>query len=476
MKQLFFISFLLLFSAVSLKAQNISIQLGSTTIAVNQYFSISVVVEGEALKNYSEFPEIPGFIKQGTSSSSSYQIINGSTSSSNTLTQNYRPTKEGTFGLRPFNMSVNGHRVSSEGTTITVGPAKQQQRRRSSFWDPFDDVQNGQEKEYVEVEDNVFFAISSNKNEIYEGEGVTITGALYIPVAQRNLFASGSDLGQQIQNIKKNVIPTNSWEESFEIKELDGKQVTLDGMPFLKFKLFQSVFYPLNDQDITIKPQKLKMIKYKIAKQRSFFGSNAQESFKTFTSKPKKIKVKPLPPHPLKDQVSVGDYELVEKVDKMKLGTDEGLKYSCKIYGEGNISAITNPKIRLNDSLNFFQPNIQTQINRGDGRVVGSKQFEYDVIPNEPGKYKLDNYVSFIYFNPVSEKYDTLKAAIPLVVSGESRKNASIADSDLGPFYEGIEVEDNTLFSRYKESTLKLFANIFILVMLAIIGFVIIKK
>lgn len=474
MKHLFFI--FILFISVVAKSQTASIKLGSNSIALNQYFSISIVVEGGDIKNYSGFPEIQGFQKLGTSSSSSYSIVNGRTSSSYTLTQNYKPTKEGRFGLIPFSITINGQKVKSEGTTIVVGPAKQQQRRRSNFWDPFEEMNGGQEKEYVDVEDNAFFAISSNKNSIYEGEGVTITGALYIPVEQRNLFASGNDLGQQIQDIKKNVIPSNSWEESFEIKELNGEQVTLDGMNFLKFKLFQSVFYPLNDDDIKIAPQKLKMVKYKIAKQRTFFGSNAQESFKTFTSKPKTIKVKPLPPHPLKDQVSVGDYELVEKVDKVKIGTDEGLKYWCKIYGEGNISAITNPKIKLNDSLNFFQPNIETQINRGDGRVVGSKEFKYDVIPNEPGKYQLKNYVSFIYFNPVTEKYDTLKANIPLLISGESRKNAAISDSDLGPFYEGMELEDNTLFSRKQGSGLKLFANIFILVMLAIIGFVIIKK
>ncbi len=459
-----------------MKAQKASIQLGSNSIAINQYFSISIVVEGGSVETYSGFPEIPGFSKQGTSSSSSYQIINGRSSSSNTLTQNYRAAKEGTFGLPPFKININGQMVTSQGTTITVGPAKQQQSRRRSFWDSFDDMQGAQEKEYVDVEDNAFFAISSNKNEIYEGEGVTVTGALYIPVEQRNLFASSDDLGQQIQDIKKNIIPDNSWEESFEIKELNGEQVTLDGMPFLKFKLFQSVFYPLNDDDIVIKSQKLKMVKYKIAKQRTFFGSNAQETFKTFSSKSKKIKVKPLPPHPLKDQVSVGDYELVEKVDKVKLSTDEGLKYSCKIYGEGNISAISNPTIRISDSLNFFQPDIQTQINRGDGRVVGSKEFEYDVIPNEPGKYQLGKYISFIYFNPVTEKYDTLKSDIPLIISGESRKNAAISDSDLGMFYEGLELENNTLFSRNKGSVLKLFANIFILVMLAIIGFVIIKK
>ena len=136
----------MLLSLNNLKAQKASIQLGSNSIAINQYFSISIVVEGGSVETYSGFPEIPGFSKQGTSSSSSYQIINGRTSSSNTLTQNYRAANEGKFGLRPFKINVNGQIVTSQGTTITVGPAKQQQSRRRSFWDPFDDIHGAARK------------------------------------------------------------------------------------------------------------------------------------------------------------------------------------------------------------------------------------------------------------------------------------------------------------------------------------------
>ena len=474
MKKLLSVVFFLFIANVF--AQSISIQLGKNTIALNEYFTISISVANGKMSAYSGFPDIAGLNKQGTSSSSSMNIVNGSMSSSFTLTQNYQPTKEGTFKLPDFEIVVDNKKHSSKGTTITVGPAVQRAQRRS-FWDsdPFENTRQ-QTQEFVEIEDDAFFAISTNKNEIFEGEGVTLTGALYIPMEQKGLFNFPRDINEQIRDLKKSITPTNCWEEEFEIKEVSGEAVKLNGIDFLKLKLFQSTYYPLNDDDIKLKSYKLNMIKYKIAKQRSFFGSNAQETTKPFASKAKTIKVKPLPPHPLKDQVCVGDYKMVEKVDKVKLTTNEGLKLNVKIYGEGNISAITTPTINMNDSLLFFKPNTLSNINRNDGIVVGSKEFVYDIIPNEPGMYRLEDKLSFIYFNYRTAKYDTLQPEIPLLITGESRKNNSISDSDLGAFYDTIDLEDNKLRKRATEGGTKLFVNFFILAMLVVSAFVIIKK
>lgn len=468
-----FLSIVFLLFISNAFSQSIKIQLGKNKIALNENFSISLVATDQKMQSYSGFPNITNFNKLGTSSNSSMSFVNGNSSSSFTLTQNYQATKEGSFKLPPFTITVDGKTYKSPGITITVGPAKQQQQRRRSMWDPFGD---SQPQEFVEVEDNAFFAISTNKKSIYEGEGVTITGTIYIPIAQRNLFSWPNNLGEQIHEIKKRITPTNCWEESFEIKEIQAEQVTLKGMNFMKCKVFQSVFYPINDEDIKLSSQAIEMIKYKVAKQRSFFGSNAQETAKKFHSKPKTIKVKPLPEHPLKDKVSVGDYKMVEKVDKLKLTTNEGVKLNVKIYGEGNISSINNPAITSNDSLNFFKPNVLTNINRNEGRVVSSKEFLYDIIPNEPGFYKLEDKIQFIYFNYRTEKYDTLYPSIPLMITGDSHKNNSISDSDLGAFYDTLDIENNTLRKRATEGWLKLFVNIFILVMLVVTGYLITKK
>ena len=81
--------FFILVLISNLFAQDKKIEIGTTDVAVNQYFKMTLTVENERLKNYSPFPDIEGFVKRGTSSSSSTSFINGkmtsSTSSSEAL-------------------------------------------------------------------------------------------------------------------------------------------------------------------------------------------------------------------------------------------------------------------------------------------------------------------------------------------------------------------------------------------------------
>ena len=72
---------------------------------------------------------------------------------------------------------------------------------------------------------------------------------------------------------------------------------------------------------------------------------NRQEDYKTFYSKAKTIKVKALPPHPLKESVAVGDYRMEEHLVSTDLKTGQSAGYDFNIYGEGNISAIEKMKV-----------------------------------------------------------------------------------------------------------------------------------
>ncbi|MCK5278230.1 MAG: hypothetical protein KAK04_06825, partial [Cyclobacteriaceae bacterium] len=60
--------------------------------------------------------------------------------------------------------------------------------------------------------------------------------------------------------------------------------------------------------------------------------------------------------------------------------------------------------------------------------------------------------------------------------TGESKKNVYISSNDLGSFYNMIEIENNKLESINKEGIVKLIANIFIVIMLGLTIFFIIKK
>ena len=79
-------------------SQEVAIRLGPDQFAINQLWTITITVQNERLRNYSNFPEIQGLVKRGTSSSSSTNYVNGKMSSSQSIIQNYQATSEGSGG------------------------------------------------------------------------------------------------------------------------------------------------------------------------------------------------------------------------------------------------------------------------------------------------------------------------------------------------------------------------------------------
>ena len=218
------------------------------------------------------------------------------------------------------------------------------------------------------------------------------------------------------------------------------------------------------------------MIKYKVAKNPSFFGQNRKESLKKFYTKPVTVKVKDLPPHPLRDKVAVGNFRLKEEINKTELTTGQSFNYDFNIYGEGNIAGITPPETTSTDDLELYPPNTQQQINRSGSRVTGTKTFDFYGIPKEPGQYNLGDYFQWVFFNLNKNRYDTLKAHVILNVTGESRKNESIISNDLGAFYDLIEVESNELMYQNDWSVLRIVTNAFILLLVILSAYFIIKR
>jgi hypothetical protein len=218
------------------------------------------------------------------------------------------------------------------------------------------------------------------------------------------------------------------------------------------------------------------MIKFKVARNPSFFGQNRKEDFKTFYTKAKTIKIKELPPHPLRDEVAVGDYRLEERLNARDLQTGQSVGYEFNVYGEGNISSVEKPKVRKDNNLEFYEPNVKQNITRQNGRVTGTKSFSYFLIPKEPGTYTLGDYFHWVFFNPRTNAYDTLRSTQVVHVMGESQKNQAIESSDQGSFYDRIDGTNNTLQSSSTADWLKIGTNIFILLMLGTSVYLAFKK
>jgi hypothetical protein len=188
------------------------------------------------------------------------------------------------------------------------------------------------------------------------------------------------------------------------------------------------------------------------------------------------VTIRELPPHPLRESVSVGNYRLKESISSSELKTGESFNYSFNITGEGNISAIHEPKFQSDENFDFYPPNVRQDIKKGNGRVRGIKSFGFYGIPNEPGEFDMKDYFSWIYFNPEKEQYDTLKSELTLVVTGESKKNESISSTDMGSFYDSIALKDNSLMNLSEKGILQTLINIGIVLMLVLGAYIVFKK
>lgn len=470
----------LLFSNLVASGQdNIQIVLGPDEIGENQAWTITVTVNNDRLKNYENFPDIEGFRKRGTSTQSQTSIVNGQMSSSQSIIMTYLPTRQGTFTIPAFKMKVNDQILSVSGKKVKVGPAVQNQQSdpfRSFFdRDPMDDFFSRGETEFVDIKEDALFALTTSKDEVYVGEGFTTT--LSFLVADNNRAPMQfHDLGKQLADILKNLKPANCWEENFNIENIEGEHIEINGKGYTQYKIYQAAYYPLNALPVVFPSVGLEMIKFKVAKNPSFFGQNRQEDFKTFYSKAKTIKVKELPPHPLKDAVAVGDYRLDEKIASTELQTGQSVAYEFRVFGEGNISGVEKPTLRNDNIFDFYEPNIRQNINRERNRVAGTKSFHYFMIPKEPGTYALGDYFHWVFFNPNTKKYDTLKSQYVLNVSGESQKNQFIESTDLGSFYDRMDATDNTLRSSPAHDWVKVALNAFIVTLLTASGYLIFRK
>lgn len=457
-------------------AQEVRIELGSDEVALNETFNIKITVSEEKIRSYDPLPEIPGFQKQGVSQSSSMNIINGQMSSTNSVIQYYKPLRKGQFTLNDFSISVNGKNVSSPGKTITVVDARAS-AGRSRALDPFDDLFSGgrEEPEYVEVEDDAFFSLTVDKNEVYVGEGFNVSLAFYFSESNQALF-NFHDAGKQLEKIINQIKPTNAWEENFNITSIQPDKVEINGKSWTRFKIFQATFFPFNSGTIDFPSVGWEMIKYRVAKNPSFFGSNRLQDFKTFYSQPKQVTVKPLPPHPLRNEVSVGNFQLRESLSKKEVATGEGFTYNFGITGEGNISSIRPPRQRNAQKLNSFDPNEKIQVNKNRGRITGMKEFSYFITLNEAEEVALRDHFEWIYFNPTLEKYDTLRPSLMVNVTGESKINQAISSSRLGGIYDLIDVEDNRLLNQKYKYYFSALINILLVGAVILLGFLIVKK
>ncbi len=461
-------------------AQQIAIELGKSSLPLNQYYTISVRLQNQQLQEYTSFPEIEGFKKSNKYSSTKTIITGGTTTTILTITQNYAALDEGVYTLKPFTMKVNGQTLQSEGMVINVtemqADVPQDANLPPNMILPEEEqVQPEQEAEFVDREDNAFLTLYTDKEEVFVGEGVNV--ALYFYLAEQDQrLLDFYDFANQMNGILRQLKQSHVWEETFDFTEITPENVTVQGEPYLRFKLYEAVLYPIMAKPLVFPQLRLRMIKYKVAKNPTLLTEDRQEGHKTFFSRPREVQVKELPPHPLRDVVAVGDYRLQERLSQEVVPVNKTFNYVFQVEGTGNLDAIMPPDPSAPAGLEFYPPDVQQEVTRRAGTVMGSKRFAYTIIAREAGVYNMSRKMEWVYFNPATAAYDTLRPTLQVHVTGAPDNDALVMSRDLGSFYKIINNEDNTLVSVHLFNEIKRYTNIILLVLLGVSVFIFIKR
>ncbi|QJX46019.1 hypothetical protein HMJ29_03325 [Hymenobacter taeanensis] len=482
MQSLFrFISGLLLFLLVALPlgaqpanpGAEAEIVLGPAAFAISEYFTISFQLRGAPLERYSAFPEIEGFKKSGKSSTTTTRIVNGARSTELTITQRYAAYEEGEFQVKPFVMTINGLTVRSAGTKLKVGPQAAVVPVPPAGTTPpaigLLDQLFGKPKpqNFVEPKDEAFLALIPDKTRAYVGEGVHIGLYFYLTPQDQGIL-DFYNFADQLQNIIRLLRQRTVWEETFDEQEIVPENVQVGGKPFLRYRLYEAELYPLNAQPLTFPVVPLRMVKYRVAKKPEAGLDNRMEGYKTYFTAPINITVLPLPPHPLRDEVPVGDYRLRESISRTSFRTGQTFAYSFIVEGEGNLSALNMPPLTPLAGLEVYGPNIEQSTTRQSGRVGGRKSFQFRLVARRPGPLAFDSLFSLVVFNPTTARYDTLRSELHPLVQGPVREALQFRPDPTDPFYQqALREADNTPQKISVYQDVRRYANVLLLVLLA---------
>ena len=146
-------------------------------------------------------------------------------------------------------------------------------------------------------------------------------------------------------------------------------------------------------------------------------------------SEPAKITVEPLPQEgrPETFNGAIGNFDIEASTDSTDLVEGDPITLKIAIKGEGNFSQMIPPEFPQSDSFKTYPPRVVDEQLDQQG-FVGSKQFEYVVIPTSADIRAVPP-IQFSYFNPGSGTYSEMNTppiAISIQASNQAPANTPI--------------------------------------------------
>ena len=379
MKEIIKIFILLLVSGFNLQAQSVKFEasVDAKKILQNSTVNVTFTIYNGKDQNFAP-PSFDGFeVVGGPNQSTQMSFVNGRRSQQKGYGYTLLATKPGKFSIGSASVKVNGKSIKTKPISIEVVKA-----------DP---------KAMAATPDQDFYmkARLSDSTAII-GQQIILDYTLYTRV--------------DIQNF--DLLNESDYDGFFSV-ELNGRRERaqreiIDGKEYYVQSLKKVALFPQQTGTYEFDPVIVNLGLSDGKRSNFFFQRNTKKVQRTTNAI--KIQVVGNPPNaPLSYSGAVGNYGMNAKVDKKSITTDDAIKITMIIKGSGDAKIVTAPDQDFGKDLEVYEPNILSEDQMVDkGYVSSEKIFEYLVVPQKTGKFRLQP--KFSFYNPDSSRYETLTA------------------------------------------------------------------
>ena len=339
------------------------------------------------------------------SSQSSFQIINGKTTQSSSITFTYilSATKNGTFTIPAATITAEGNQISSNTVKIVVsgqaqsggsqgGNSGRQNRQEPSMRDAGSNISGS----------DLFIRVSANKKRLFEQEPVLLTYKVYTLVDLTQLEGKMPDLkGFHSQEVS---LPQ---QKTFSVEQLNGRSYRT--VTWSQYVMFPQITGKLQIPSITFNGIVVQRNR-NIDPFEAFFngGSGYIEVKKAIKAPGIDIEVDPLPARPAGFSGGVGKFNISATLDKTEVKANDPISLRVVVSGVGNLKLIKEPVVGFPKDFDSYDAKQTDKTKLTVNGVEGSMIYEFLAVPRHQGDFDIPP-VEFTYFDTAAKQYKTVK-------------------------------------------------------------------
>lgn len=360
-----------------------------------------------------------------TSSESSFQMVNGHTSSSSSITYTYTlyAAKSGVYNIPAAHARIGGKQISSRPAKVTVVGSAQGRGNNSPKMHEDDNYQPHMKAAGSAISGrDLFIKVSANKKKVYEQEPILLTYKVYTLVDLTQLEGKMPELtGFHTQEIP---LPQ---QKSFHIERVNGK-------PYRTVTWSQYVMYPQMTGKMEIPSITFKGIV--VQQNRSvdpfeaFFngGSGYVEVKRNIVAPSIKIDVLPLPHKPANFSGGVGKFNISAQLNKNELKAGDPLSLRIVVGGIGNLKLIKQPVVNFPKDWDKYDPKVTDKTKLTSNGLEGNMIYDILAVPRNQGHYTIPP-VELTYYDTSLNKYKTIKTqSFDIEVAKGDGSRSSVVD------------------------------------------------